>query len=112
MARVKVIQIQGSVLESIGEITSKTRKTVSEVCLGIDDIQLLGNKALILRAEIYPGKLQTLYNALALIGIKLNKQSLPKKEKLQEEVEYPLSIQITSFSDDTDRRTNIPKVPG
>jgi hypothetical protein len=112
MAPGKVIQIQGSVLEPIAEITSSARMTVSKVCLGIDDMQLLGNKALILRAEIYPGKLQTLYNALASIGIKLNKQSLPEKEKLQEEIEYPLSIQITSFSDDTDRRTSIPKVPG
>jgi hypothetical protein len=112
MVRRKMIQIQGSVLEPIGKITSDARMTVSKICLGIDDMQLLGNKALIFRVEISPGKLATLYTALASIGIKLNKQSLPDIETLQEEMEYPLSIQITSFSDDTDRRISIPKVPG
>ena len=112
MVRRKMIQIQGTVLEPIGKITSDARTTISNVCLGIDDMQLLGNKALIFRVEIYPRKLPTLYTALVSIGIKLNQQSLPGIETLQEEMEYPLSIQITSFSDDTDRSINIPKVPG
>jgi hypothetical protein len=112
MARRKIIQIEGSVLEPIEKITSNARTTVSKICLGIDDMQLLGNKALVLRAEIYPGKLPSLYTALVSIGIKINKQSLPDIESLQEQIEYPLSIQIVSFSDDTDRRANIPQVPG
>jgi hypothetical protein len=112
MARREIIQLQGSVVAPIGVITNEARTVVSKICLGIDDIQLLGNKALVLQTEVYPGKLQALYTALASIGIKLNKQSLPEIDQLLEEIEYPLSIQITSFSDDTDRRTNIPKVPG
>jgi hypothetical protein len=112
MTRKKIIQIQGSVLEPVGVISSDARKTVSRICLGIDDMQLLGNKAIVLRAEIFPEKLPTLYDALASIGIKLDQQSLPKIEALQEGIEYPLSIQITSFSHDTDVAVNIPNVPG
>jgi len=55
-----MIQIQGSVQEPIGKVTSIIRNTVSNVCLGIDDMQLLGNKALVLRAEIFPTVLPTL----------------------------------------------------
>jgi len=112
MVRRKVIQIQGSVLSQIGEITETARMTVSEICLGIDDMQLLGNKALVLRTEINPEKLPSLYGALVSTGVKLHKPSLPDIKGLREDIEYPLSIQITSFSDDTDGRTNIPKVPG
>jgi len=112
MVRRKVIQIQGSVLSSIGEITETARMTVSKICLGIDDMQLLGNKALVLRTEINLEKLPFLYGALVSIGVKLHKQSLPDIKGLQEDIEYLLSIQITSFSVDTDGRTNIPKVPG
>lgn len=75
-------------------------------------MQFLGNKALVLRADIMMNKLQSLYDELSSAGIRLNQQSLLTAEELQNEFEYPLSIQITSFSDDTDRRTNIPKVPG
>ena len=78
MVRRKIIQIQGSVQEPIGKITSDARVTVSKVCLGIDDMQLLGNKALVFRAEIYPAKLASLYLALVAIGIKLHSQSLPQ----------------------------------
>jgi len=60
MVRIKMIQIQGSVQEPIGKVTSIIRNTVSNVCLGIDDMQLLGNKALVLRAEIFPTVLPTL----------------------------------------------------
>ena len=112
MVRRKIIQIEASVVEPIGVITNEARTAVSKICLGIDDVQLLGNKAIVFRAEIDPEKLQALYTALVSIGIKLNKQSLPDIDALQEEIEYPLSIQITSFSDDTDRSVNIPKVPG
>ncbi len=112
MVRRKTIQIQGSVFEPIGVIASEARTVIAKICLGIDDIQLLGNKALVIRAEIDPKKLQILYSAIASIGIKIDEQKLPKIEELQEKTDYPLSVQITSFSDDTDRRVNIPKVPG
>ncbi len=112
MVRREIIQIQGTVLEPIGDITSTLRTTVSKICLGIDDMQLLGNKALVIRAEIYPDKLLNLYAALDSIDVKLYKQGLPDIEMLKKEIEYPLSIQITSFSDDTDRKIKIPNVPG
>ena len=112
MSRRKMIQLQGSVLESLGKITNDVRSAVSKICLGVDDMQLLGNKALVVRSEIYPGKLELLYSALHSLGITLNKQSLPDIEALNQEVEYPLSIQITSLSDDTDRRASVPEVPG
>ena len=112
MARMKMIQIQGSVIQPIGKITNDARTIVSKICLGVDDIQLLGNKALVLRAEIYPKKLPMLYAALDSIGIKFNEESLPDIETLKEDIEYPLSIQVISFSGDTDRRVNVPKIPG
>jgi hypothetical protein len=112
MTRRKIIQIQASVIEPIAVIANDARRTVSEICLGIDDMQLLGNKALVLRAEIYPEKLQALFAALVSIGIRLNKQSLPEIGTLQEEIEHPITIQITSLSGDTDRSVKIPNVPG
>lgn len=71
MVRREIIQIQASVVEPIGVITNETRTAVSKICLGIDDVQLPGNKAIVFRAEIYPEKLQALYTALVSIGIKL-----------------------------------------
>jgi len=112
MVRREIIQLQGTALEPIGDITYTVRTTVSKICLGIDDMQLLGNKALVIRAEIYPEKLLNLYSALDSIDVSLYKQSLPNIEMLKKEIEYPLSLQITSFSDDTDRKINIPNVPG
>ncbi len=112
MPRIKVIQIQGSVQASIGSIMNDVRSTISRICLGIDDMHLLGNKALVIRAEIFPAKLQSLYVALGEIDVKFNQNSLPDVNSYQEAKEYPLSIQITSFSDATDRRVNSPKVPG
>ena len=112
MARIKIIQIQGSTLAPIVSIMNDTRSAVSHICLGIDDMQLLGNKALVLRAEIYPEKLLMLYEALVLMGIMLNEHSLPDTVTLQQDVEYPLSIQVISFSAATDGRQIIPKIPG
>ena len=110
--RKKIIQIQGSVSEPIGLMTNKARAAVSNICLGIDDIHLLGNKALVLRAEITPENLPILYADLASIGIKLNGRSLPKASTLQEGIEYPLSIQIISSSEGTDQKIIILKVSG
>jgi len=74
-------------------------------------MQLLGNKALVIRA-IFPKKLPLFYAALADNGIEFGQENQPDIETFQEEKEYPLSIQITSFSDDTDRRVSPPNVPG
>ena len=107
-----IIQIQGFVSKPIGMITNEARTIVGNICLGIDEIRLLGNKALVLRAEITPEYLSNLYTDLAFIGIKLIKDNLPDIKALQEEMEYPLFIQIISLSDDTDRRVHIPRVSG
>lgn len=112
MKRMQTIQLQASVQEPIGNITNSARSAVSRVCLGIDDMRLLGSKALVIRAEIYPEKLPALYAALTSIGVKLSQQSLPDIDALKAESEYPITLQITSFSDETDGRANIPKVPG
>ena len=112
MTRLQAIQLQGTVLQPIDKITNDARTAVSKICVGIDDMKLLGNKALVFRAEIYPKRLKTLFADLASIGIKLSRQGLPDIESLQEKMEYPLSIHIVSFSDDTDRLVNVPKVPG
>jgi hypothetical protein len=112
MPRLKIIQIQGSVQASIREIMNDIRSSVSKICLGIDDMHLLGNKALVIRAEIYPEKLPLLYVALGANGVKFSPKSLPDISTFQEIKEYPLSLQITSFSDTTDHRVSVPKVPG
>lgn len=112
IVRKKIIQLQGFVSAPIDSITNKTRSVVSNVCMGVDDMRLLGNKALVLRAEIYSENLINLYSDLASIGITLNNESLPEVAELLEGTEYPLSIQITSSSEGTDRKIQIPKVPG
>jgi hypothetical protein len=71
-----------------------------------------GDKALVVRAEIYPEKLPALYEALASVKLKLGEDSLPDQDSLRGGVEHPITLQITSFSSDTDRKVNIPKVPG
>lgn len=82
-------------------MTEDIRSVVSTICCGIDDMHLLGNKALVLRAEIFPSDLEQLPQSLRAIEVQLTEQSLPDKAMLIAEVEYPLTIQITSFSDDT-----------
>jgi len=82
-------------------MTEDIRSVVSNVCCGIDDIHLLGNKALVLRAEIFPADLEQLSQSLRAVEVQLSEQSLPDKATLLAEIEYPLTIQITSFSDDT-----------
>ena len=108
----KFIQLQASTQEPIRNIMSNARATVSKVCGGIDDMNLLGNKALIIRAEIYSEKLPSLYETLSSIGIKIKSNYKPNQETLKDEFEYPITLQITSFSDKTDDRVNIPKIPG
>ncbi len=52
---------------------------VSKVYLGVDDMQLLGSKALVLRAEIHLDKLPLLYTELASVGVNLNELNLTEK---------------------------------
>jgi len=112
MKRTPLIQIQGSVQVPIDHIIGEARSAVSRVCLGVDDMNLLGKKALVIQAEIYPDTLPELYKALTSTGIKLIKSSLPDQKILKTEVEHRVSLQITSFSGAVDGRVSIPKVPG
>ena len=111
MARIKIIQIQGTVPEPIVNVSDKIRLAVSDACYGVDDMHMLGSKALVLRAEVFQQKLLGLYESLTKIGVKLNKQGLPNIESLQAEIEYPLAIQIVSLCDDTGHRTSLPDIP-
>lgn len=52
----RIIQLQAKTSEKILVITEHARRIMSDFCLGVDDVHLLGNKALILRSEIYPKK--------------------------------------------------------
>lgn len=107
-----LIQIQGSVQVPIENIINEARSAVSGVCLGIDDMHLLGKKALVIQAEIYPEQLSELYKALTSTGININKSSLPDHNIFKKKAEHRMSLQITSFSGSSDGRINIPKVPG
>ena len=87
------------------------RKVVSRVCGGIDDMHLLGYKALVIRAEIYPEKLPSLYAALTSVGVKVGSNG-PDEQNLKAGNQHPITLQISSLSNDTDDRVSIPKVPG
>jgi len=97
MKRIKLIKLTAAVQEPIGSVINPARIAMSDVCNGIDDMHLLGNKALVVRAEIYPYKLPMLYTALESIEVTLNKNSLPDKGALIEGGEYLISLHITSF---------------
>jgi hypothetical protein len=112
MKRLTLLQLQAATQKSISKVTNDIRIVVSNVCCGIDDMHMLGNKALVLRAEIFPKKLEELYKRLKDIEVNITQQNLPEEGTLQSEVEYPLSILITSFSGDTDQKMYAPNVPG
>lgn len=108
----KIIQLQASVQYPIRNIMDEVRKIVSNICGGIDDMCLLGDKALVIRAEVYTESLSILCSELTAAGIKIGPQGFPEKENLKAGFEYPLTLQITSFSTSTDGRVSIPSVPG
>jgi hypothetical protein len=51
MKRLTLLQLQATTQKPISMVTSDIRTAVSNVCCGIDDIHMLGNMALVLRAE-------------------------------------------------------------
>jgi hypothetical protein len=112
MKRLTLLQLQATTQKPINKVTNDVRTAVSNVCCGIDDMHMFGNKALVLRAEILPKYLQELHKVLGAIGVNITQQDLPEENTLKADVEYPLSIQVTSFSDDTDQKRHIPNVPG
>jgi hypothetical protein len=107
-----IIRVQSSVHEPLRNIIDDVRVAVSRVCNGIDDMNRFGNNRLVVRAEIYPSKLPTLYAALQSIKIHVSQHALPDVSALKEDVEYPIAVQVTSLADDTGDRVNLPNVPG
>ena len=69
------------------------------------------NQVLVLRAEIFLENLGKLYKILSAIEVQIIQKSLPEEETLKAEIEYPFSIQITSFADGTDHKVYVPRVP-
>lgn len=108
----ETINIMASTKLTIRSITEDTRALVSKLFGGVDDMHQLGNKALVVRAEIYPDKISLLYSSLEKIQLKITNKDKLKIDKLNAQTEYPLSLQITSFSQDTDGKIGIPRVPG
>ena len=110
--RSKLLYVQATTQQSLRMALNDIRLVISRVCGGIDDMQLLGYKALVIRAEINPEKLPSLYAALASVGVKVSSKNKLDEKSLKADNQYPITIQISSFSDDTDDRVNIPKIPG
>ncbi len=112
MTHLRLLHLQATTRHPLRQITDDVRGSVSRLCGGLDDLQRLGNKALVVRAEIYPENVLLLESALAAIGVNADRNSTLFQEGLQCGLEYPLTIQITSFADDTDEQVLIPQVPG
>jgi hypothetical protein len=108
----KLLHVQASTQQSLRVGMDDIRKVASRVCGGIDDMHLLGYKALVIRAEIYPEKLPLLYAALTTVSVKVSSKKRPDEQSLKAGNQHPITLQISSFSNDTDDRVNIPKVPG
>ena len=110
--QMNIIRVQSTVNEPLRNIIDNVRMAVSRVCNGIDDMNRLGNNRLVVRAEIYPGRLPMLYAALESINIQPSQHTLQEVSALNEDSEYPITLQFTSLADDTDDRVGLPNVPG
>ncbi|NYZ63490.1 hypothetical protein H0E82_12085 [Luteimonas sp. SJ-16] len=108
----KRIQLVGSSREPVRRLMEDVRLAVSRACSGVDDMHLLGSKALVVRAEISPKQLPVLVSALEALRVDIDRTSVPSPAALDRAALYPLTVQVTSFSDDTDGRVTIPHVPG
>lgn len=112
MARPKIIQVTATSREPIRKITEDVRLAVSRACSGVDDMHLLGAKALVVRAEILPEKLSVLASALEKLGLTVDRDSVPNSVTTDRDALYPITVQVTSHSGDTNGRVIIPDVPG
>jgi len=106
------IPIQAVVDTPLREVLDEIRVAVSRACGGIDDMHLLGDKALVIRTEIVPRKLPALRQALAGLGVRVTGRDIPAVDDLQADARYPVTLQITCLAGDTDGRVAIPNVPG
>ena len=112
MINQKPIQLVASSGEPVRKITEDVRLAVSRACSGVDDMHLLGGKAMVVRAEITPKQLPGLVSALEALRIDVDRASIPDPATLDVDYLYSISVQVTSFSDDTDGSIAIPHVPG
>ncbi|UJS24665.1 hypothetical protein [Thiothrix winogradskyi] len=108
----RLIQLQAMTEKPLRAVMYDARTVVSRICGGLDDMQQLGNKALVIRAEIFADRLMTLVSALSDLGLKVDTASLPDVNTLETTAEYPITVQISSFASDTDARVTIPQIPG
>lgn len=107
-----IIQIRASTPHPISDIINSVRSTVSDVCLGIDDMNLLGNKALVVRTDITSEKIPALLQGLSLIDIGVSQNDLESYLQIEDNTEYMMTLQIVSYAEDTDGKQMIPEVPG
>lgn len=112
MTNQKLIQLVATSSEPIRKIAEDVRLAVSRACSGVDDMHLLGGKAVVIRAEITPKQLPVLVSALEALRIDIDRGSVPNPATLDGDHLYSITVQVTSFSDDTDGRVTIPHVPG
>jgi hypothetical protein len=112
MPKVPFLQLAATTDAPLRRILHDVRHAVSGACSGIDDMHLLGAKALVLRAEIRPPRLPELVRALDALGVRVDRESLPAPGALDDDALHPLTVQVTSFNDDTDGPVDVPHVPG
>ncbi|MDD5394415.1 MAG: hypothetical protein PHE17_15475 [Thiothrix sp.] len=108
----RLIQLQAVTEQSLQVVMHDARSVVSRICGGLDDMQQLGNKMLVIRAEIFPDRIAALAAALSDLGLSVDTKGLPEPQTLESTSEYPITVQISSFASDTDGRVTIPQVPG
>ena len=105
-------QITGTTQKPLNTIVEDMRGIVSRICHGIDEMHLLGNKALVVRAEIDPGKLLVVADALASGSVEVDARSLTKVSVQGSDKARVFTRQVKSYSDDTDGSVTVPMVPG
>lgn len=108
----RLIQLQAMTEKPLHAVLHDARTIVSHICGGLDDMRQLGNKALVIRAEIFADRLNSLVTGLSNLDLKVDTAGLPDPATLDSTLEYPLTVQISSFANDTDERVTIPHVPG
>ena len=75
-------------------------------------MHLLGRKALVVCAEIYPHRLEPLLEALLDLSVEVRPATLPEAGALEPAFEYRLTLQVVSQAGDTEGRVEVPRIPG
>jgi len=109
-----LIQLQAISDKPLRDMTEAIRVSVSRACGGIDDMHQLGDKALVVRAEIVPAKFPALISSLEDIGLHGFSDNLPADNlhDYEPDAEHPFTLQVLTTAGSGDGRVEIPKVPG